>query len=258
MAHSALQLPPGCRYAFFDDIDTTNGEALRRALAGEQGGLWIWANRQSAGRGRIGRSWASPPGNLYASVLLRPPCPLSVAVGLSLLAGVAMYDAVEALSGERFAQGRLRLKWPNDLLLDGLKVGGVLLESAKSRKTGESAVVIGAGVNLVSHPDDCLRPATDLAARGVVASPSAAFAALAWATADWLGVWQNGKGFPQVRRAWIERAQGIGSEIAVRVGAEIIRGVFLGVDEGGALLLDSGEGAKRRITAGDVFFGAQA
>jgi BirA family biotin operon repressor/biotin-[acetyl-CoA-carboxylase] ligase len=254
MAHSALQLPPGCRYAFFDDIDTTNGEALRRALAGEPGGVWIWASRQSQGRGRIGRSWSSPAGNLYASVMLRPRCPIDVAVGLSLLAGVAVYDAVRALGGDRLVEGRLRLKWPNDLLLDGMKIGGVLLESGKSLKTKESAVVIGTGVNLASHPCDTLRPATDLAAMGMSASPSLAFAALVWATSDWLSVWRDGKGFPAIRRAWIERAHGIGSEISVRVGAEVVSGVFLGVDEDGALLLGVAEGAERRITAGDVFF----
>lgn len=255
-AHSALQLPPGCRYAFFDDIDTTNGEALRRALAGEQGGLWIWASRQSEGRGRIGRNWSSPVGNLYASVLLRPRCPVDVAVGLSLVAGVAVYDAVRALAGERMAEGRLRLKWPNDLLIDGLKVGGVLLESGRARRAGECAVVIGTGVNLVAHPADTLRPATDLRTQGVSASPSSAFAALSWATAEWLSVWRDGRGFPAIRQAWVERAQGIGSQIAVRVGGEMVKGVFLGVDEDGALLLGPKDGAERRITAGDVFFGA--
>jgi BirA family biotin operon repressor/biotin-[acetyl-CoA-carboxylase] ligase len=253
MAHWAPQLPPGCRYVFFDDIDTTNGEALRRASAGEQGDVWIWANRQSDGRGRIGRNWSSPPGNLYASILLRPRCPIDVAVGLSLVAGVAMHDAVRALTGKRVAEDRLRLKWPNDLLLDGLKLGGVLLESGKSGQRGECAVAIGTGINLANHPDDACRPATDLAAHGVNVSPSSAFAALAWATAERLSVWRNGKGFPAIRRAWVERAQGIGSEIAVRMGRELIRGVFLGVDDDGALLLSPKEGAKRRITAGDVF-----
>lgn len=255
MANSALQMPPGRRCVYFDAIDTTNGEALRRALAGEEGGLWIWAGRQSLGRGRAGRSWRSPEGNLYASLLLRPRCSLDAAVGLSLAAGVAVYDAVQALADGRIARERLALKWPNDLLLDGGKLGGVLLESAKSSVQGTCIVVIGTGVNLVRHPDDAIRPATDLAAHGLSVSSSTAFAALARATDDWLGVWREGRGFSEIRRAWLERAQGVGGEIAVRLGTEFIRGIFRGVDEDGALLLGVGEGGERRITAGDVFFG---
>jgi len=181
-----------------------------------------------------------------------------VAVGLSLLAGVAVHDAVKALTAGRVAPERLRLKWPNDLLLDGKKLGGVLLESGAARRAGECAVVIGAGVNVVSHPEGAMRPTTDLLAEGVAASPAMAFAALAWATEERLSMWAEGKGFAAIRRAWIERAQGVGSEISVRLGTETVRGVFLGVDEGGALRLDAGEGAERRITAGDVFFGAGA
>jgi BirA family biotin operon repressor/biotin-[acetyl-CoA-carboxylase] ligase len=258
MRSAGLELPPGFRLVFQDEIDSTNAEGLRRASGGEPSGLWIWAGRQAAGRGRAGRPWTSPSGNLYTSLVLRPGVPLATAAQLSLLAGVAAHDAVCALADDSPGRLDLQLKWPNDLLAGGMKLGGILLESASSASDRTPAVVIGIGINLAYAPEDIGRPATSLARLGVVASPAKAMAALAWSMAEWLRHWESGDAFPQIREAWLGRAQPSGAVISVRQGENLISGHFLGIDEAGALLMQTESGQQRRITAGDVCVGAQA
>ena len=256
MQHGGLDLPSGYRLAFHDTIDSTNAEALRLAAEGEHGGLWIWAGAQAAGRGRAGRSWTSPAGNLHASLLLRPRVPLATALQLSLLAGVAAHDAVSALAAGAGVTLELRLKWPNDILLDDAKLGGILLESRAGRQADTPAVVIGTGLNLARAPGDLSRPVASLADTGIAVEPAQAFAALAWATAEWLAHWHEGASFEFIRAAWLERAKPIGGPISVRLGVDLISGTFLGIDEIGALRLATTSG-ERRITAGDVSIGAE-
>ena len=171
MQPARAHLPPGYRLVFHEEIDSTNAEALRLASTGEgeDGSLWIWAGSQNAGRGRAGRNWISPRGNLHASLLLRPGVPLTTASQLSLLAGIAAHDAIAALAATVRASPRLQLKWPNDVLADGAKLGGILLESASSPSQTTPAVVIGIGINLAHAPDDLGRPATCLARLGIEA-----------------------------------------------------------------------------------------
>lgn len=253
MTPIAAQMPPGFRSSFLPSVASTNAEALRRAALGEAGNLWIWAKEQTAGRGRAGRSWASPPGNLYASLLLRLNCPLRIALQLSLMAGVAAISAIAQMGGGRIAAPPLQLKWPNDILLAGAKLGGILVESSSSVQTEESVIVIGTGINLSSHPE-AGRPATSLSAHGLAIEPHAALQALAAATASWLDIWRAGAGFSQVRTAWLEFAHEAGQPITVHLGNAVIEGTFLGIDEAGALLMRTADGAGRRVTAGDVFF----
>ena len=236
-------------------INSTNAEGLRLAAAGEESGLWIWAARQNAGRGRAGRSWTSQAGNLYASLLLRPGVSLATASQLSLLAGIAAHDAVAALAATARVEPHLQLKWPNDVLVAGAKLGGVLLESASTTVDTAPAIVIGIGINLAHAPADLGRPATSLASLGIAATPAQAIAALVWSMADWLRQWDSGRRFAQIREAWLTRAQPQGAAISVRQGARLISGRFLGIDEAGALLLQTEAGEKARITAGDVTFG---
>jgi BirA family biotin operon repressor/biotin-[acetyl-CoA-carboxylase] ligase len=257
MHHGGLDLPSGYRLAFHETIDSTNAEALRLAGEGEDGGLWIWAGAQAAGRGRAGRNWTSPAGNLHASLLLRPRVPLVTALQLSLLAGVAAHDAVCALAAGAGVTPALRLKWPNDILLDGAKLGGILLESRVGADANAPAVVIGTGLNLSRAPGDLARPVASLADAGIGARPAQAFAALAWATAEWIAHWHNGMSFESIRAAWLERAKPLGGPISVRLGADLVSGMFLGIDEMGALRLAT-ENGERRITAGDVSIGAEA
>jgi BirA family transcriptional regulator, biotin operon repressor / biotin---[acetyl-CoA-carboxylase] ligase len=247
-------MPPGYRLAFHEEIDSTNAEALRLAAAGEPGGLWVMAGSQKAGRGRAGRGWTSWTGNLYASLLLRPGVPLATASQLSLLAGVAVHDAVSVLADGAEAAPDLRLKWPNDLLADGGKLGGILLESA-SAADQDPAIIIGVGVNLAHAPADLGRPAACLASLGIKAGPGRAMTKLAASMAEWLNRWEAGRAFPAIRQAWLNRAQPSGAAISVRQGESLISGRFIGIDEAGALLLQTESGQEKRITAGDVCLG---
>lgn len=211
--------------------------ALAREGAAE--GLWLRAGRQTGGRGRQGRDWQSPEGNLYASTLVRlgagdPPAPT-----LALVAAVALHETVSAHAPERTAL----IKWPNDLLVDGAKLSGILLERA------EDAVVIGVGVNLAHHPESLDRPATSLAAlTGVAPEPDAFLEMLAERFERWLGRWR-GEGLAPVRARWLAAAHPVGTALATVQG----EGLFDGLDEDGALRLRLADGTSRVIHAGDVF-----
>jgi BirA family biotin operon repressor/biotin-[acetyl-CoA-carboxylase] ligase len=209
--------------------------ALARAGAGE--GVWLRAERQTGGKGRQGRVWLSPPGNLYASTLvrLRPDDPS--AATLALVAAVALHEVVAI-----YAPGAA-IKWPNDLLFDGLKLAGILLERE------DEAVVIGFGVNLTHHPEGLERPATSLAGLAGMAPEPAAFAdILAKNFARWIGRWRS-EGVAPVRRAWLAAAHPFGTPLSTPEG----EGLFEGIDEGGSLRLRLADGSTRVIHAGDVF-----
>jgi BirA family biotin operon repressor/biotin-[acetyl-CoA-carboxylase] ligase len=239
------------RSVFLDTVISTNTVALEMASAGEPGPLWVVAGRQTGGRGRNGRHWASVPGNLYASLLLRPACPLAIVHQLSLLAGVAVCEAMrEAARGVPLPG--LRLKWPNDVLIGGAKCAGILPES-RSRAGGERIVaVIGIGINLASHPTGLGRAATDLAVHGVRLTPAAMLACLSDAMARWLAVWNCGAGFARVRTGWLAAAGDAGESLIVDTGVAQISGRFVDLDAGGALVLRDAAGVLRTLTFGDV------
>lgn len=251
MALSPAARSKGLRLEVFDRLGSTNDEAGERVRNGDPGGLWIMAREQGAGRGRHGRVWQSPPGNLYASLLLVNPCPPAIAPQIGFVAGVAVHDAVSRLGG--YPAGRLLLKWPNDLLLDGAKLTGILVEGSV-HAGGPSAVIVGCGINLRHYPPGTPYPATSLAEQGVDVSPDSAMAVLADAMDAALETWQGGAGFAEVRRLWLARARGIGGPITVRHPSGERSGIFVDIDSDGALLLDE-QGRRTRIDAGDVFFG---
>jgi len=252
----AIALPFGYRATYLPETASTNAHAMRLAFQGAEPALWVWAGRQTKGRGRLGRNWDSPVGNLYASVLLRPVCPPDAISGLPLLAGLAARETIATLADDPALSARLRLKWPNDLMLDGAKLGGVLIESAVLAG-GARAVVIGTGLNLAAAPAGLGRPVACLREFGHAPDPAHALKALAAATARWLDVWADGAGFAHIRDAWLRHAAPLGALISVKLGAEQIEGRFAGLDETGALRLRVG-GAERRITAGDVLTGHEA
>ncbi len=242
--------PTTFRSVVLEEAGSTNTEAFKLAAAGEPGPLWIMARRQTQGRGRSGRRWASEPGNLYASLLARMACPQSVVHQLSLLAGVAAIEAIRAAAGGPVAG--LRLKWPNDVLIGEAKCAGILPESQIGAAGSEVVIVIGIGINLASHPEGLGRAATHLAAHGIVVTPEAMLAHLAGAMERWLGSWQCGAGFARVRAAWLERGSSIGESLSVDTGKERIAGTFLDLDDGGALILQDDHGRRRKLTFGDV------
>ena len=236
-----------------ETVDSTNAEARRRALAGEPGPLWIWSARQSQGRGRGGREWVSQPGNLFASLLIGLNCPLRVASQLALVAGIVAFDTIAKLIAYE-GRSEVLLKWPNDVLLAGEKVAGMLLENVGGTNDNRSVVVIGTGINLASHPENLPQPAVSLATYGMTVTPADALEALAASTVEWLGRWGEGACFPTIRRAWLDRAGPTGRPLTVRVGSQEAEGVYGGLDADGALRLLMPGGGEYRVTAGDVFF----
>jgi BirA family biotin operon repressor/biotin-[acetyl-CoA-carboxylase] ligase len=236
------------RIRSYETLGSTNTEALALARAGEAGPLWITAARQTAGRGRRGRNWVSEPGNLYASLLLSGLAHPERAPELSFVASLALHDAIAALAPQ--LGSRLTLKWPNDVLLDGAKLAGILLEA--ERMPGRPlAVVIGIGVNCAHHPGATGYPATDLAAHGVTATPELLLARLAVAFAARRAEWEAG--FATIRAAWLAHAMGLGSEIRVQLPERELTGRFESLDPDGRLLLRLASGETELVLAGDVF-----
>jgi BirA family biotin operon repressor/biotin-[acetyl-CoA-carboxylase] ligase len=243
----------GKRVVVLDLVDSTNAEALRRASAQVRGPLWIVAKEQSAGRGRRGRAWTSPAGNLHATLLLMDPSPPTVAPQLGFVAGLALCDAVAAAAPP--LASRLALKWPNDLLCGGRKIAGILIEGEGDPVA--VAVAVGIGVNCRYHPDTAEFPATDFAAEGADISADALFDDLAAAMEMRLGQWNRGSGFAGVRAAWLERAAGVGEPVRVRLSGRETAGRFETIDDSGRLVLRTGAGDSpgnlEAIAAGDVF-----
>ena len=259
---------------------STNADMLLLARSGVAEGVWLRAERQSGGRGRQGRVWASPSGNFYGSTVVRVRSGDPAAATLALVAAVALEEVVRAYLvpfpgegpgavseveitergaasshvpqlGPGLRRGRaevaLALKWPNDVLLDGAKLSGILLERAGD------AVVVGIGVNLAHYPADIDRRATSLAAHGNAPDPSDFAETLADAFARWLGIWR-GQGLAPVRARWLERAHPIGTALTARLpDGSALDGLFGGLDSDGALNLRLADGTTRVIHAGDVF-----
>lgn len=245
---SPPELPSFYRLVSHERLASTSDEAKALAAAGARAGTLVWARAQSAGRGRHGRSWISPAGNFYASVILRPAVPVATAAQLAFVAALAVGDACLAVAPE----AAIRLKWPNDVLLGGRKLAGILLESQATGGGALDWLVVGIGINLATYPIDVDYKATALAATGADAAPETMLETLAAALLDWYGRWENGDGFAAIRAAWLARADGLGQAIRVRLPNAVLEGVFAGLDTDGALLLDSAAG-RRRIAAGEVF-----
>ncbi len=242
--------PPGFRILALDEIDSTNAEAARRAAAGEAEGLVVWARSQSAGRGRRGRSWVSPAGNCYSSILLRPRCKPREALGLGFAAALATARAVREALGSQ--GGTVALKWPNDVLLDGRKISGCLMESGVGKSGDVDYLIVGVGINVSSHPEGTEYPATSLHASGAdSANVEAVLTGYLGSFAAWYERWRRA-GFAPVRAAWLGLAAGFGQPIKVRLEDEVLEGVFVALDGHGALVLKLADG-ERVIETGEVF-----
>ena len=247
-------LPAGWRLDARSRVGSTNEEAKSLALAGAPGFTMVWATEQTQGRGRRGRSWSSPPGNLYISLLLRPDLPAGPAAQIGFVAAISLAEALRALLP---TEVKLALKWPNDVLADGRKVSGILPEALASGEGSRiDALVLGIGVNIVSHPEGTAWPATNLAALGARARPDQLLENLAARLELWIGRWL-GQGFAPVRERWLELALGRGEPIEVRLENRILKGRFVDLDLDGALVLATHDGrASERVRAGEVFFPA--
>ena len=239
-------LPAGWRFKCVPEIKSTNAEVLKLAAGGEEEGLVLRAEQQTKGRGRRGRSWASPKGNLYLSILINAP--LVIAGQVSFAAALALYDAIElVISGDTSG---LMYKWPNDLILDGAKVAGVLLEAVPDR----DQVVVGFGVNVVpTEVENALYPVGSLTPGTVLVELDTLAFSICRALESWLKKWRD-MGFAPLRKSWLDRAQGLHQPILVQLPNESLNGTFENLAEDGGLIIRQGGGAQRVIQAGDVFF----
>jgi BirA family biotin operon repressor/biotin-[acetyl-CoA-carboxylase] ligase len=241
----------GYRLIVRDEVASTMEEARRALGEGDPGRLWIVAQSQNAGRGRHGRHWGSPPGNLYASLLLVAPCEPALAPQLGFVAGLALHDAAASVTG--LAHPALALKWPNDLLIGGAKASGLLLEG--ENRAGRFNVVIGIGVNIASAPEGTPYPAAHLSAHAADATVERLLAALSDAWHQRFSAWSLPGGFGPIRAAWLERAAYLDETITMRLPEGPVSGRFLGLDPSGRLELET-ETGRRLIDAGDLYFGS--
>lgn len=243
-----IALPQGWRLDARDRVGSTNDEARALAIAGAPHGTIVWAKRQDAARGRRGRAWSSPEGNLACSAILRPDIPFARAGELTFVVGVALADAVASFGVEP------KLKWPNDVQIAGDKLAGILLEAAVAPDRSVDWIVAGTGVNIAHHPQLADYHATDLHAAGARdATVETVLERYAGALDRRLAEWHD-EGFDAIRAAWLGRAVGLGARIKVRLETETLEGVFEHIDPSGALILRTDTG-RHSITAGDVFFG---
>ena len=230
----------------FERIDSTNIEARRLAAQGERGPLWLVADQQDDGRGRLGRTWVSEPGNLYATFLFPMSAGPEIAAQAGLVAAVAVQEAVCRLRPDM----AIRIKWPNDLLIGGAKVCGILSEVVGMAPT---RIALGCGINVAHAPADTPYPATAL---GPTCTVESVFQELDSSLSNCLKIWDEGRGFGAIRDAWSAAALGIGGQVAVCVAGETTSGIFAGIAPDGALLLQAGDGTLRPIHSGEVRFAA--
>jgi BirA family biotin operon repressor/biotin-[acetyl-CoA-carboxylase] ligase len=230
-----------------DSLPSTSDLLLRLAAAGEPGGLAVMARRQTAGRGRDGRGWESPPGNLYVSLLLRPATPAREAPLWALLAALALAEALAPALPDPAA---LRLKWPNDLLLGTAKLAGVLCESAARADGRLDWLVIGCGANLAVAPALPDRPTTSIAAHATAPAPEAVVPGLLHALEAWHAR-LLAEGAAPILAAWQARGPAPGAQLTLRAGPGQTTGLFRGLDADGALLLETG-GGLRRFASGEL------
>jgi len=253
----------GYGLAAFDQIGSTNAEAMSRARAGERGPMWFVTTEQTAGRGRRQRAWIAPRGNLASSILEVMDVSPGVAATLGFAAGLSLESALQKLSIEanlrRAGADPLKyaLKWPNDVMAERQKLAGILLE-AEAVAGNRLAVVVGIGTNVIAAPEGTPTPATSLAALGVQIGAEELFTALSDAWVEFRGIWDNGRGFAEIRKLWLERAFGVGEPVAIQTGTTKVEGTFDTIDDTGCLIVRTAEGRRIPITAGEVHFGTAA
>ena len=246
------RLPPVYRLVAMDSVSSTMDEARRLAQEGAEDGTLVWAREQTGGRGRRGREWSSPRGNLYLTLILRPMCAPREAAQLGFVAGLGLVDALGSVIPPMI---EVHLKWPNDVLLNDRKAAGLLLEMATTEAGEIDFLLLGLGCNVKTFPQETEFPATSIHFEG--APPSLCevdvLEAFSRHFLTWVNRWLE-DGFAQIRQTWLRHAWHLGEEIEVRVGEDELKGVFRDLDADGALLLTTPNGAETRVSAGDVFF----
>lgn len=263
----------GYRVCPYEAVGSTSSEALSRLREGDPGRLWIVTDEQTAGRGRRGRGWETPKGNLAASLLVVLGKPAAAqAATLGFVAGLALHRALRRVApdtavavgldgaGDRAGDAglvRFELKWPNDLLASGAKLAGIMLES-ESLSDGRLGVVVGIGVNVAAAPEGMPYPVTSLAALGVRSDAGELFRELAEAWVELAAIWDDGRGMSEIRRLWLSHGAGLGGPVALRIGSRVLSGTFETIDEAGRLVVRLPDGTAETVAAAEVHFGAVA
>lgn len=243
----------GYQLAAFEALGSTNIEALSRGhnSVAERG--WVVARQQTAGKGSRGRGWISPLGNLYASLFIQTRLPLPLLSSLGFVAGLALEKSIVQCAP--FLSGRIQLKWPNDLLVDGAKLSGILLETEPT-VDGARVLVVGMGVNITAAPTGLAYPAMSLLSLGCNASSATLFAVLTESWIELERLWDEGRGFSVIRNLWLEKAAGLGAPVNVKIGPDEISGIFETMDDMGRLVVRRSDDGTRTIAAGEVYFSA--
>jgi len=238
------------RLLHFEAIDSTNAEAHRLAKEGERGPLWIIADLQSQGRGRLGRHWVSEPGNLYATFLFTLEGSALVASQIGFVAALAIRDAALALL-PRGAEP-IMIKWPNDVQLGGAKFAGILPETVAQSGDGRITVALGMGLNIAHAPERTPYPVTSLTRHGTKVTPRDCLDVLDRSLSFWLTIWREGRDFAEIRASWLAHAAGIGREFTAMINQSEVRGKFADLGEDGAMILTLADGSRKPIHSGEV------
>ncbi|MBT5073642.1 MAG: biotin--[acetyl-CoA-carboxylase] ligase [Kordiimonadaceae bacterium] len=247
--HPKIKLPDGFNHQAFLSIDSTNKQAKRKIEEGAKSGLWITAGEQTGGRGRGDRHWVSNPGNLYCSLIKNVGKDLKNAAQLSFVTSLAVRDTVAGL----LKSDDVKCKWPNDVMVAGRKICGILLETHTKAGAQDNYIIIGIGINIEHHPDLTLYQASHINEQSDIKySPDDVFNCLSQNMARWLDSWRN-EGFSYVREEWLKQCKGLGETITVRMPNQQLVGRFVDLDSGGALMLDI-DGEIKLIHSGDIFF----
>ena len=237
-----------------NEVNSTSSVCLDEARDGQSGNLWITANTQLKGKGSRGREWVSDKGNLFTSLLLVEPSEIQFQPTLTFVTSLAIRDAI--LNVAHNTNQLVNLKWPNDVLINGKKVSGILLESHEVKK--QRIVIIGIGMNVKNHPDYTLFPATSLHAENIDCDRDLFFEALAKMFDKRLQQWSKGAGFQSIREDWIKHAFGLDQMIEVKVPgqdtAHAQKGIFKGINDDGLMLMEKQKGIITKISVADIFF----
>jgi len=244
----------GYRMEAHESVASTNIEAAIRAKQGDAGHLWIVAGEQTQGVGRRGRVWHSPPGNLSTSLLLVSTLPPDKAAQLSFVGGVSLAESLAQLTD---GAAQIQLKWPNDMLLEGGKLGGILVERHPLTQ-GKVALIIGMGLNVALAPPSEHYATASLRTSGFDVTPPQLFTALTQAWLMNFALWDEGRGFGLIREKWLNRAAGLGKDIHIQHQDQKISGCFKTIDGQGQLMIETRAGEIVTIAAGDVHFGYAA